>query len=550
MKYSAFLGAAALLAVGAEASHRHQLRHAHPRFPRAVNGTAEDCPVTCEVKVTSYLVDVENQVPTPAPSTIKVTATVVPVEPTSTSTSTHLTTVTVPKANVPTPDVTTAPTPGTYTIPAKTVVVTSTTAVCVATETSVPAGTHTLGGVTTIIKESTTVVCPVATIETSGTVTTSRVYTTTVVCPTPGTYTIGPVTTTAPVSTVVKVPVVTVYEPGTYTHPQIVTTITETNYVVTCPLETVKITATVVPVAAPAVTGTPAPAAPTPAQSSPVAKPAPSTPATTTPGKIGHDGVWAITYSPFNDDRTCRDPAGIKADIKVIADKGFKSIRIYAPDCSFDTIKAIGEACETYNLKIVLGIFIDDTKFVNSNKQLDTLIQWNKWNLVELFVVGNEAVFGMKCTGAELGGYIAEVKQKVRAAGYNGPVTTAEPLNIFENEYQHLCPVMDAVGLNIHPFFNPQVTADKAGDFVVSQLKIALDLCGGGKPGYVLEAGWPNAGEPNGAAIPGKAQQAQAIKSIKEKSPGNVVYFTLKNDGWKEPGAFGVEPNFGCGDLF
>lgn len=544
MKYSTFFSAAALLAVGAEASHRHQLRHAHPKFPRAVNATNEECPVTCEVSVTSYLVDVERQVPTAAPSTVKVTATVVPVEPTSTSTSTQLTTVTVPKANLPTPEVTTAPTPGTYTIPAKTVIVTSTTAVCVATETTVPAGTHTLGGVTTIVKEATTVVCPVATIETSGTVTTSRIYTTTYVCPTAGTYTIGPVTTVAPVETVVKVPVVTVFQPGTYTHPQIVTTITQTNYVVTCPLETVKVTATVVPVAAQTPVAVPVAA---PAASSPAAKAAP---VASTPAKIpSHDGAYAITYSPFNNDRSCRTPANIKSDIKQIADKHFKAIRIYAPDCSYEVIQAIGEACEIYKLQIVLGVFIDDTKFVNANKQLETLIKWNKWHLVDLFVVGNEAVFGLKCTGTELASYIAEVKVKVRAAGYNGPVTTAETLNIFESEYKHLCSVIDAVGLNIHPFFNPSVTADKAGDFVVSQLKIAIDLCGGNKPGFVLEAGWPNSGEANGAAIPGKSEQAVAIASIKEKSK-NTVFFTWTNDGWKPPGAFGVEPNFGCGDLF
>lgn len=78
---------------------------------------------------------------------------------------------------------------------------------------------------------------------------------------------------------------------------------------------------------------------------------------------------------------------------------------------------------------------------------------------------------------------------------------------------------------------------------------IFTDVCGG-KQGYVLEAGWPSAGQPNGAGVPGVAEQKSAIASIAKELPGLVTFFSYRNDLWKAPGAFGVEPNFGCGQLF
>jgi exo-beta-1,3-glucanase (GH17 family) len=201
-------------------------------------------------------------------------------------------------------------------------------------------------------------------------------------------------------------------------------------------------------------------------------------------------------------------------------------------------------------LKIVIGVFIKAGGPSTADSQVDDIIKWNRWDLIEMFVVGNEAIFQGFCTANELASYIVKVTGQIREAGYQGPVTTTEPLNIYQEQdnYKPLCACMDVVGINIHPFFNPEVTPENAGTFLSGQLKIVEDLCG--KTGYVLEAGWPNSGQANGKAVPSYENQAIAIKSIEEAEPGRVVIFTYRNDHWKAPGAFGVEQNFGCAQLF
>ena len=408
--------------------------------------------------------------------------------------------VEVPHGPVPTPEVTTYPTPGIYTIPEKTITLTNTEYLCQPKVTPLPPGTHTLGGVTTIVKHQTTVTCPVAVTETVDDIVTSKVVMTTYICPTPGTYTIGPITTTITQTKVVdcEYPVVTSYEPGTYTRPETTITITKTNEVYICPTyEEVTITQTLVPVPEetsvvptyPSMTPkevtypseTPKPPVETPkppVKTSKAPVETPKAPVETPKAlveepdlpKDSNGPALAITYSPYNDDTSCKSAEQVNADIKDIASKGFSSIRLYSSDCN--GLETVGKACETYKLKIILGIFIRDTS-CNADKDLENIIAWGKWELITIFVVGNEALFQGFCQPEQFAGYISQVHQKIKGAGFNGPITTTEPLSILEKHYKVLCPVMSVVSINVHPYFNPDVEASQAGPFLNSQLKKA-----------------------------------------------------------------------------
>lgn len=457
--------------------------------------------------------------------------TVVPVvEPTTTikstltytSTKTNVVTVTKPSSTgpssikpssavsnpapvVPTPIVTVCPTPGVYTIPAKTIVLTSTENACVPETTSLPPGTHTLGGVTTIVQTSTTVVCPIAAVETAGDITTSKVVMTTYVCPSAGTYTIG--ASTATVNGTVTVPytypVPTAYPPGTYTQPEVVTTVTVTSAVIVCPYTTDGL-----PTSSPAVPTTSAPAppsasapppntsAPPPSTSAP--PPSTSTPSSTVaatdvsvssvsatsvsssaaPSSSGSTskltpggGLFAITYSPYDHSGGCKTASAVSADIADIASKGFKNVRIYSTDC--DGLQNVGSACEAHGLGIILGIFIKAGGVSTADEQVKDILSWKKWNLVVLLVVGNESVFNGFCSAEDLAAYIVKVKGQLQGGGYTGPVTTTETLNIIQANGNTLCSVMDVVGVNAQCFFDGGVTPDKAGEFVKGQLKLA-----------------------------------------------------------------------------
>lgn len=583
MKYSIF--ALAAVATGALASphaHRHARRHeAHAVFARYV--PADDC--VCSTYVTSKVVTRTIQP--------EETVTVVPIYDLPSSTTTVLntkystavkTSVVTPESSVkyvPTPEASTYSAPGTYTIPAKTVTLTDTATAVIPKTTTLTKGPNTYGGVTTIIKTATTVTCPVATVETSGSVTTSKVVLTTYVCPTPGTYTIAPTTSTVTATTVVpcEYPVATTYAPGTYTHPESVVTVTKTSQVVVCPYSTTEPSsseAPSVPASSTAVPTTEKPEAPKPSEapepsseapettseapettseapkSSEAPKPKPSSTGSYSSGNSGlgaGNGLWSISYSPYNDDHSCKSSSDVAEDIADIAKKGFKAVRVYATECN--TLQNVGGACKTYGLKMITGVFIKpDTGLQGGNSQVKDLCSWGKWDLVEAIVIGNEVVLNGIASAQELASYIAGATKELRSAGYKGAITTAETVGVLENpESKCLCDVVDIIGVNIHPFFDGQRTADQAGEFFKTQYKQAANTCKG-KDTYVLEAGWPSAGNSNNAAVPGKSEQAKAIKGMAAAVPGHISFFTYRNDGWKGDDKFGIEKNFGCGDVF
>ncbi|KXT13276.1 hypothetical protein AC579_2493 [Pseudocercospora musae] len=314
---------------------------------------------------------------------------------------------------------------------------------------------------------------------------------------------------------------------------------------------------------------------------SPVQPPAPQPPAPHPPapqsygggssthagGDVNHDGTddsaygvgtitpngnqWAMTYTPYAENGGCKSADEVNQDIGSIKQKGFTTVRIYATDCS--GLINVGNACKQHGMKLIAGIFIDASGLGKAHEQLNDIANWGKqgnWNLVEMVVAGNEAVFQGAVSAPDLAGFIADVKSTLKSAGYGGPVTTTEPLNIIQANAGTLCPAVDVVAANIHPFFNGGFGASEAGDFVVSQMADLEKACGGNKPAYNLETGWPSGGQPNGKAVPGVAEQKAAIDSIVAKAGSKSAIFSFSNDKWKAPGQYGVEQNFGCSSLF
>lgn len=263
-------------------------------------------------------------------------------------------------------------------------------------------------------------------------------------------------------------------------------------------------------------------------------KPHPSKPVVGTSGSH-----WCMTYSPYNNDGTCKSSSSVASDVKSIVEKGFSSIRLYSTDCS--GLQYAGNAAKANGLKLVLGVFISNSGIAGAKAQLEEITSWaaGNWGDVEMIVVGNEAVFNGYCTASALADFISSAKSTFAAAGYKGPVTTTEPLNVMSENAHLLCHVLDVAAANIHPFFNAAVTADGAGEFVAKELALLETIC----PGlavYNLETGWPSAGLPNGAAIPGSSEQATAIESIKKHCGGNSAFFSFVDEPWKAKGEFDV----------
>jgi exo-beta-1,3-glucanase (GH17 family) len=523
MKGVAVAAAAAVFASGVAAHDNHRRAHRAGLFDKRTRpDTAEICVPQCTTIYSTITGEPALYTP-PPPSKPLVTLwpTDGPVLPT------------------PVPHV--CPTPGTYSFPATTVIVEETTTVCAASTTKVPRGTHTLGGVTTIVDKATTVTCPYAAEKTNNGVVTNVVELTTYVCPSAGTYTIGPVTKTVTeeVKTVI-VPVVTTICPGTYSAPAVVTVV-ETATVVFCPFET--------PAPRPE---HPAPPAPKPEQPAPPTQPSqPTTPQRPgPPGLGGSGGKWAMTYTPYAVGR-CKTASEVDAEVAEIARAGFKTMRIYSTDC--ETLPNVGSAAKKHGLRLISGIFIDSKGCKNSNPsvpaQLEALKGWNHWNLVDLVVVGNEALFSSHCTPSELVSLIRQTRTELASCGYTGPFTTTDTTNGWQGPgVEALCSEIDVVGLNAHAYFNAATRPSQAGPFVKGQLSIVEKICG--KPGYILETGWPNAGKCIGEACGGPSEQAEAIKSIKDTIGDKCVFFSLHDDKWKQETDCQCEQHWGMGQLF
>lgn len=441
---------------------------------------------------------------------------------------------------VPTPHPVVCPTPGTYTVPATTITIDKTTTVCGATSTKVPPGTHTIGGVTTVVTTSTVVTCPVATVHTKDNTVTSTVVMTTYVCPSAGTYVINPHTTaTVTEETVMVYPTPTTFAPGTYTAPHTTVTITETGTVYYCPFTK----------------SAPAPA-PTQPASKPAEQPKPApAPATNQPstGNLGDmtgpTNRWAITYTPYDSQSgACKSAGAVDSDIAELKKAGFSTIRIYAADC--DTYGTVAPACEKYGLTMIIGVFIKasgctiDTPDIKA--QVDAISNWGKWSMVKLILAGNEAIQNGLCSAQQIAQLITDIKS--RCPDYKGAYSTAETLNIWErgDVSSALCPLCKVTAANIHPYFNGDVTPESAGSFTKGQLDILKNICPGNQV-INVETGWPS-GDNTGRASPEK--QAIALKSIQETCGDNSVFFSYKDDDWKPEGECKCERKWGVSAAF
>ncbi|KAJ4316926.1 hypothetical protein N0V94_005195 [Neodidymelliopsis sp. IMI 364377] len=296
---------------------------------------------------------------------------------------------------------------------------------------------------------------------------------------------------------------------------------------------------------------------PAPSSSKTAEKPKP-TGSYSSGGRIITNGdKWAMTYTPYAPDGNCKTEADIKSDIKLIADLGFTTIRSYSTDCG--VFEYVVPACQEHGLKIIYGIFLEaggsggKGPFSQyANDQLDDIKSNAPKDGVAMVIVGNECMFNNNCQPAELASYIDHVRETLQGAGFpkDIAITTTEPVGTWEEKGAALCDHIDIFTVQVHPYFTASISPDMAGDFAAQQLEQAAKVCpeAAAKGKYISEIGWPSAGNNNGKAVAGVAEQKEAMKKIMEKVGAEACLFSFKDDPWKHPGELGVEQHFGCAD--
>jgi exo-beta-1,3-glucanase (GH17 family) len=250
---------------------------------------------------------------------------------------------------------------------------------------------------------------------------------------------------------------------------------------------------------------------------------------------------FGINWSPYNADTSCKSQEQANFEFAQLAGAGFSMVRIYGVDCNqvAMTIAAVAQ----YNMTIFAGLVNLD----NLASNLDSIITHvgSKWHMIDTVSIGNELVNN----GLDPGVVVAALDTArgiLNPAGYAGRIVTVDVFDQFFN-HPELCQASDYCAANCHAFFDNQITADKAGEYV-SQTFALIAQAIPGKEIMITESGWPWAGAPNGVAVPSVANQQTAIGSLRAafaNSPGNLILFDSYDAMWKQPGPFGVEQFFG-----
>lgn len=256
-----------------------------------------------------------------------------------------------------------------------------------------------------------------------------------------------------------------------------------------------------------------------------------------------------IVYSPYANDGSCKDYDTIKSDLQLIQSKGISKLRLYGADCAVTT--AVLPLCMELGITVNQGFWISSAGVDSIDGYVSLVVEWaetNGWSVFDFFTVGNEAVNDGSCTVSELIDKIASVKQILNNAGYSGEVTTSEPPVTFIN-HPSLCTdsVIDFVGVNPHSYFNANLYAYQAGEYITAQQKQVAAICS--KSAFITETGYPHKGDSYGNNVPSDENQYLALASIMKYTGGDVTILTTYDDMWKNPGPHGIEQYFGMINL-
>lgn len=248
--------------------------------------------------------------------------------------------------------------------------------------------------------------------------------------------------------------------------------------------------------------------------------------------------VKGITYSPYTDAGGCKTKEQIASEFEALT--GYEIIRLYGVDCS--QVEYVLAAMSS-SQKLFAGIY-DMTRISDDVVTLAAAVEAaNGWDQVYTVSIGNELVNSGDATASQVKEYVAEGRLALTNAGYTGPVVSVDTfIAIYENT--DLCDISDYVAANAHAYFDGGYAAADAGIWVYNQYTGLQNTCSG-KEVFIVESGWPTAGDTNGAAIAGTSEQAAALSNIADKVGDHVLYFNAYNDGWKDPGYLNCEQYWG-----
>ena len=210
--------------------------------------------------------------------------------------------------------------------------------------------------------------------------------------------------------------------------------------------------------------------------------------------------------SPYDLDRGLRiSPASIESDLALLAER-FGCIRTY----SVTGLEAIPALAEKFGLKVLLGAWVSADQ-IATQKELLSVIALARAHpsTIRAIVVGNEALLRKEVTGAQLAGYLRQVKQALPDV----PVTYADVWE-FWLKHPQVAPAADFVTIHILPYWEDEPTAIDDALAHVREVHDAIARKIPGKDILIGETGWPSSGRMRRGALPSIDNQARFIRGF------------------------------------
>ncbi len=223
--------------------------------------------------------------------------------------------------------------------------------------------------------------------------------------------------------------------------------------------------------------------------------------------------LQCVSYAPFEKDQSpfdfargmTIDPARIDADLAILSQR-FSCIRTY----SVAGLEALPEYAEKYGMQVLLGAWVTvDQKITEQELHKVVELARRYPASVRAVVVGNEALLRREVTGAQLAGYIRQVKDALPGV----EVTYADVWE-FWLKHPEVAQATDFVMIHILPYWedNP-VGIDQA----MAHIKKIREKIGEKIPGKEIvigETGWPSQGRMREGALPSLENQARFIRGF------------------------------------
>lgn len=272
--------------------------------------------------------------------------------------------------------------------------------------------------------------------------------------------------------------------------------------------------------------------------------------------------IKGIAYSPYRD---CQVPGGTRRPgVAEIADD---MVRLVHSSTAIRTYSAIGvnaqvvTAAADAGQPVYAGAWLDDVP--GDEAELDALISLARTGQPAGYIVGNEFYLRHRAQGQRAIDYLLARIRRFQASlpARHAPVMTAEIDDVMFQlacdgdgihvqriapEYEPILDATDAVLIHVYPFWG-QRPIEGAAALAISRylaIRAFVQRRYPGKRVILGETGWPSAGAPHGAAVPGRDAQRRYLAEFLQLADASAVdyfYFDAFDEGWKieEPGHVG-----------